>query len=79
MQGAAALRDAEGEPGAFRTASGLVVLPLEQGNGRQPSAEDTVEVHYEGKLVDGTVFDSSYARGEPIAFPLNGVIRGCAS
>jgi FKBP-type peptidyl-prolyl cis-trans isomerase len=76
VQGAAALREAEGAPGAFRTASGLVIMPLEQGNGPQPTAEDTVEVHYEGKLVDGTVFDSSYARGEPISFPLNGVIRG---
>ena len=47
-----------------------------EGDGDSPTATQTVEVNYEGKLVDGTVFDSSYARGEPISFPLNGVIKG---
>ena len=49
---------------------------LVQGKGPKPTAEQTVKVHYEGTLVDGTVFDSSYQRGEPIEFPLNGVIKG---
>ena len=42
----------------------------------KPKATDTVKVHYEGTLIDGTVFDSSYQRGESISFPLNGVIKG---
>ncbi len=45
-----------------------------EGTGAQPTASDTVNVHYEGRLADGTVFDSSIARGEPISFPLQGVI-----
>jgi FKBP-type peptidyl-prolyl cis-trans isomerase FklB len=49
---------------------------LVAGKGVQPTAESTVKVHYEGTLIDGTVFDSSYERGEPIEFPLNGVIKG---
>jgi len=44
------------------------------GKGAKPAASSTVKVHYEGKLADGTVFDSSYKRGEPISFPLRGVI-----
>ena len=52
------------------------MLDLEEGSGASPTAADTVEVHYEGTLVDGTVFDSSYARGQPISFPLGGVISG---
>lgn len=62
---------------------GVVVLPsglqytvLTEGNGRKPSATDRVKCHYEGRLTDGTVFDSSYRRGEPAVFPLNGVIAG---
>jgi len=58
------------------TASGLQYRVLKQGTGPKPSATDKVKVHYEGKLIDGTVFDSSYQRGEPISFPLNGVIKG---
>ena len=49
---------------------------LKEGEGKSPKATDTVKVNYEGKLIDGTVFDSSYKRGEPIEFPLNGVIKG---
>ena len=74
--GEAALGVAAGEEGAKVTESGLVVLTLEEGSGASPTASDTVEVHYEGKLVDGTVFDSSYARGDPLTFPLSGVIKG---
>ena len=58
------------------TASGLQYEVLEATIGQKPKATDTVRVHYEGTLIDGTVFDSSYKRGESIAFPLNGVIKG---
>lgn len=58
------------------TESGLVVLSMTEGSGASPAPSDTVEVHYEGTLVDGTIFDSSYERGEPISFPLTGVIKG---
>jgi FKBP-type peptidyl-prolyl cis-trans isomerase FkpA len=62
------------EEGATRTASGLVSKTLKAGGGASPRATDTVKVHYEGKLVDGTVFDSSLKRGEPVEFALNAVI-----
>ena len=58
------------------TESGLQYEVLVEGKGAKPTAEQTVKVHYEGTLIDGTVFDSSYQRGEPIEFPLNGVIKG---
>lgn len=56
--------------------SGLQYMVLTAGTGRKPSATDNVKCHYEGRLTDGTVFDSSYRRGEPAVFPLNGVIAG---
>ena len=58
------------------TESGLQYEVIEEGKGAKPTAEQTVKVHYEGTLIDGTVFDSSYQRGEPIEFPLSGVIKG---
>ena len=58
------------------TESGLQYEVLEATIGQKPKATDSVRVHYEGTLIDGTVFDSSYKRGESIAFPLNGVIKG---
>lgn len=58
------------------TASGLQYEVLESSLGLKPKATDTVKVHYEGTLIDGTVFDSSYRRGEPISFGLNQVIKG---
>ncbi len=58
------------------TASGLQYEVLDATLGQKPKATDKVKVHYEGTLIDGTVFDSSYRRGEPISFPLNGVIKG---
>ena len=59
------------------TASGLKYLVLKHGTGTvSPKATDTVKVHYVGRLLDGKVFDSSIARGQPISFPLNGVIAG---
>lgn len=60
--------------GAKKTASGLVYVPIKTGTGASPNATDTVKVHYHGTLVDGTVFDSSVQRGEPVSFPLNQVI-----
>lgn len=62
--------------GVKTTASGLQYEVLEATIGQKPKATDTVRVHYEGTLIDGTVFDSSYKRGESITFPLNGVIKG---
>ena len=62
--------------GVKTTESGLQYEVLEATLGQKPKATDTVRVHYEGTLIDGTVFDSSYKRGESIAFPLNGVIKG---
>lgn len=58
------------------TLSGLQYEVMVEGDGAMPAASSEVEVHYEGKLVDGTVFDSSYNRGESISFPLNRVIPG---
>ena len=62
--------------GVKTTASGLQYEVLEATLGQKPKATDSVKVHYEGTLIDGTVFDSSYKRGEPISFPLSGVIKG---
>jgi len=62
--------------GVKTTASGLQYEVLEATIGQKPKATNTVRVHYEGTLIDGTVFDSSYKRGESISFPLNGVIKG---
>ena len=64
---------AAAEPDAVKTDSGLVYLSITEGTGDSPTAADTVNVHYEGKLIDGTVFDSSYSRGEPISFGLSQV------
>ena len=58
------------------TLSGLQYEVLVEGDGEKPGAEDTVQVHYEGTFIDGTVFDSSYARGYPAEFPLYAVIPG---
>ena len=65
---------AEKEAGAVKTPSGLIFKTISPGKGDSPKASDKVKVNYEGKLVDGTVFDSSYKRGQPIDFPLNQVI-----
>jgi len=73
---AAFLAKAAAEPGAIKTASGLVYKELTPGTGASPTATDTVKVHYRGTLIDGTEFDSSYKRNEPAQFPLNGVIKG---
>lgn len=62
--------------GVITTASGLQYKALVTGNGAKPVPSDRVKVHYRGTLIDGTVFDSSYDRGEPIVFPVTGVISG---
>ena len=68
--------NSEQNAGLIRTASGLKYKALKEGTGARPKATDTVLVHYRGTLLDGTEFDSSIKRGEPIEFPLNGVIKG---
>ncbi|WP_166831993.1 FKBP-type peptidyl-prolyl cis-trans isomerase [Thalassoroseus pseudoceratinae] len=59
-----------------KTPTGLKYRVLRKGDGRTPTAQDTVLADYKGWLDDGTVFDSSYRRAEPIAFPLSGVVKG---
>ena len=63
------------EPGVTITQSGLIYRSLKDGSGPNPSATDTVRVHYRGTLPDGKEFDSSYQRGEPATFALNRVIK----
>ncbi len=63
------------EPGASVLPSGLVYRTLSPGNGPNPKPSDVVKVHYRGTFVDGKEFDSSHKRGQPVEFPLNGVIR----
>ena len=75
-EGAEFLAENAKREGVKTTASGLQYEVLESGKGAKPKAESTVKVHYEGTLMDGTIFDSSYQRGEPIEFPLNRVIAG---
>jgi FKBP-type peptidyl-prolyl cis-trans isomerase FkpA len=74
--GREALAAAAAAAGAVQTSSGLVIQEMSAGSGASPKPSDTVRVHYEGTLSDGTVFDSSYKRGEPVEFPLDGVIPG---
>ena len=80
-QGAALAKKGEGylekalkEPGAVKTASGLIYVPLKEGTGPAPAADSKVKVSYEGKLVDGKVFDASSRHGGSATFPLSGVI-----
>ncbi len=75
-KGKAFLAENATKPGVQQTASGLQYLLLEPGKGKTPAATDTVKVNYRGTLLDGTEFDSSYKRNEPIEFPLNRVIPG---
>ncbi len=75
-KGEAFLAENAKREGVFITESGLQYEVVTMGEGEKPTAESTVKVHYHGTLIDGTVFDSSVQRGEPIEFPLNGVIKG---
>jgi FKBP-type peptidyl-prolyl cis-trans isomerase len=73
---AAFLAENAKKPGVQTTASGLQYKVLQPGTGKQPKADDTVTVNYRGTLLDGTEFDSSYKRGQPATFAVNGVIAG---
>lgn len=75
-EGASYLSENANKPGVVTTASGLQYKVLTAGTGPKPSKNDKVKVHYRGTLTDGRVFDSSYDRGEPIVFPVTGVIAG---
>lgn len=75
-EGAAYLAENSKKEGVITTDSGLQYKSLVAGSGEKPSKSDQVKVHYKGTLIDGTVFDSSYDRGEPIVFPVTGVIAG---
>lgn len=75
-QGEMFLKMNKERPGVITTASGLQYQVLQQGKGRKPKATDKVRCHYEGRLVDGTLFDSSIERGEPAVFGVNQVIKG---
>ena len=70
------LMEYEKKEGVKKTKNGILYMEIETGEGEMPSLTDTVKVHYQGTLKDGTEFDSSYARGEPAEFPVNGVISG---
>jgi FKBP-type peptidyl-prolyl cis-trans isomerase FkpA/FKBP-type peptidyl-prolyl cis-trans isomerase FklB len=73
--GAEFAKKAAAEAGVTKTASGALVKTLQAGSGATPKASDSVRVHYHGTLVDGTVFDSSVDRGQPVVIPLGGVIK----
>jgi FKBP-type peptidyl-prolyl cis-trans isomerase FkpA len=75
VAGRAYLDKAAKEPGVTKLPSGLIYKTLTPGNGASPAATDKVKVNYEGKLTNGTVFDSSYKRGQPAEFGLNQVIK----
>lgn len=70
------LADNKKKEGIKTTASGLQYKVITDGKGKTPKATDTVKTHYRGTLINGTEFDSSYKRGEPAEFPVNGVIKG---
>jgi len=74
--GAKFLEENKKKEGVKSTASGLQYKVLKEGTGSQPKGTDMVTVNYRGTLIDGTEFDSSYKRGQPATFPLNGVIKG---
>ena len=75
-EGAKFLEENKSKPSVKTTASGLQYKVEKEGTGAQPKATDMVTVNYRGTLIDGTEFDSSYKRGQPATFPVNGVIKG---
>ena len=75
-QGEAFLSENKKKKDVITTKSGLQYIVLSKGKGKKPKATDQVKVHYKGTLIDGTEFDSSYKRGEPVTFPVNQVIPG---
>jgi FKBP-type peptidyl-prolyl cis-trans isomerase FklB len=76
VEGEQFLKENATREGVIETASGLQYEIIEEGVGQQPESTSMVSVHYHGTLINGTVFDSSYERGEPAQFPLNQVISG---
>jgi FKBP-type peptidyl-prolyl cis-trans isomerase len=70
------LADNKKKEGVTTLPSGMQYKVLKAGDGKKPASTDTVECHYKGTLINGTEFDSSYKRGQPATFPVNGVIRG---
>jgi len=75
-EGEAFLAENKKKSGVKTLPSGLQYKVITEGKGKSPKATDTVTVHYRGTLIDGTEFDSSYKRGQPASFPVNGVIKG---
>ncbi len=75
-KGKAYLAQNGAKAGVITTASGLQYSVLKKGEGTSPALDDVVEVHYTGSLIGGEVFDSSVERGQPVSFPVNGVIKG---
>ena len=75
-KGEAWLAEKAMEEGVVALPSGLMYQVLNEGSGKKPTADDTVECHYEGRLIDGTVFDSSYKRGQAVDLRANQVIKG---
>jgi FKBP-type peptidyl-prolyl cis-trans isomerase FklB len=75
-EGQAFLAENKTKPGVVTTASGLQYLVLKEGTGPKPVLTDKVKCDYEGRLINGTVFDSSVKSGKPVEFPVNGVIKG---
>lgn len=76
QEGEAFLAENKNREGVTTLASGLQYMVLQEGSGASPGPSDRVTTHYHGTLIDGTVFDSSYERGQPATFPVNGVISG---
>lgn len=76
QEGEAFLAENKNREGVVTLPSGLQYMVLQEGTGATPSKSDKVTTHYHGTLIDGTVFDSSYERGQPATFPVNGVISG---
>ncbi|MFH0764971.1 MAG: FKBP-type peptidyl-prolyl cis-trans isomerase [Calditrichota bacterium] len=75
-EGETFLQENKTKEGVITLPSGLQYKVLKEGTGSSPKLEDEVVTHYQGRLINGKVFDSSYDRGEPISFPVNGVIAG---
>jgi FKBP-type peptidyl-prolyl cis-trans isomerase FklB len=75
-EGTKFLEENKKKEGVKTTANGLQYKSIKEGTGAQPKGNDTVTVNYRGTLINGTEFDSSYKRGQPATFPLNGVIKG---
>lgn len=75
-KGKSFLKENAKRPGVVTLPSGLQYEVITEGNGKKPSATDRVKCHYEGTLIDGTLFDSSIKRGEPVIFGVNQVIKG---